>query len=205
MRRTLMIAILATVGMVFSVNAQAQGKASKDAKKEAKSLIKQGYKAAPGKLPLERQLDNAYAKQYATDDNGDQLWYTASQTAIGGNYAAAVLQASNLAKADLAGQIQTNITQLVETQVANSDMGQQEAASLVEVVSASKSLISETLGRITPLVEISRTLPNKNVEAIVTLGYSVETANRAAQKAIRDNLSKKSENLAKQLDELLPY
>lgn len=32
-------------------------KASKDARKEAKALTKEDWKAAPGALPLERQLD----------------------------------------------------------------------------------------------------------------------------------------------------
>jgi hypothetical protein len=37
---------------------------------------------------------------------------------------------------------------------------------------------------------------------MVTLGYSMDAANKVAIKAIRDELEKKSENLAKELDKL---
>ena len=35
-------------------------KASKSAKKEAKKLVKEGWLAAPGALPIEKQLDRSY-------------------------------------------------------------------------------------------------------------------------------------------------
>ena len=103
---------------------------------------------------------------------------------------------------DLAGQIQTKVSQLIEAKVANDDMGQEEAASLSSVVASSKSVISATLGRTIPLVEVYKTLPNKNVEVMVTIGYSMQSANQAAVQAIRKELAAKSEELAKQLDKL---
>ena len=120
----------------------------------------------------------------------------------GGNQSSAALQATNAAKIDLAGQIQTKVSQLIEAKVANDDMGQEEAASLSSVVAASKSVISATLGRTIPLVEVYRTLENKNVEVMVTLGYSMQAANQAAISAIRKELAGKSEELAKELDKL---
>ena len=39
-------------------------KASKAARKEAKRLSKEGWKTAPGALPLEKQLDKSYMMQY---------------------------------------------------------------------------------------------------------------------------------------------
>ena len=77
-----------------------------------------------------------------------------------------------------------------------------EAASLSSVVASSKSVISATLGRTIPLVEVYKTLPNKNVEVMVTIGYSMQSANQAAIQAIRKELAAKSEELAKQLDKL---
>ena len=112
------------------------------------------------------------------------------------------MQATNAAKIDIAGQIQTKVTQLIEDKTANDDMGQEEAASLKSTVATSKSVITGTLGRTVPLVEIFKTLPNKNVEVRVTIGCSVQMANEAAVKAIRKELAKKSEELAKELDKL---
>lgn len=179
-----------------------QKKAIKAARKEAKKLAKEGFKTPVGKLPLDKQIETAWEKQAELDMDGNPYWYIASSRAIGGNQSAAALQATNAAKIDLAGQIQTKVSQLIEAKVANDDMGQEEAASLSSVVAASKSVISATLGRTIPLVEVYRTLENKNVEVMVTLGYSMQAANQAAISAIRKELAGKSEELAKELDKL---
>ena len=179
-----------------------QKKAIKAARKEAKKLAKEGFKTPVGKLPLDKQLETAWEKQAELDMDGNPYWYIASSRAIGGNQSSAALQATNAAKIDLAGQIQTKVSQLIEAKVANDDMGQEEAASLSSVVAASKSVISATLGRTIPLVEVYRTLENKNVEVMVTLGYSMQAANQAAISAIRKELAGKSEELAKELDKL---
>lgn len=39
-------------------------KASKDAKKQAKTYKKEGWEVAPGGLPIERQLDRCYLLEY---------------------------------------------------------------------------------------------------------------------------------------------
>ena len=144
----------------------------------------------------------AWERQAELDMDGNPYWYIASYRIIGGNQSAAALQATNTAKIDLAGQIQTKVSQLIEAKAANDDMGQEEAASLTSVVASSKSVISATLGRTIPLVEVYRTLPNKNVEVMVTIGYSMQAANQEAVKAIRKELASKSEELAKELDKL---
>ena len=44
-------------------------KASKDARKEAKRLKKEGWQAAPGALPMEKQLDKSYLMQQEYDED----------------------------------------------------------------------------------------------------------------------------------------
>lgn len=225
MKKSLLFVALAAFAMTISLNAIAQEKATgkdfkkiqknekvlnkdlekkalKEARKQAKQLEKEGFSTPVGKLPLAKQLETSWQKQAELDMDGNPYWYIASSRAIGGNQSAAALQATNAAKLELAGQIQTKVAQLIEAKVANDDMGQEDAASLSNMVAASKSIISGTLGRVIPLVEVFRTLPNKNVEVHVTLGYNQEAATKAAVKAIRQDLALKSEDLAKELDRL---
>lgn len=225
MKKNLFISALAAFAMMFVMNVCAQEKATgesfkelkkhekvldknlrkkavKEARQEAKKLEKEGFKTPVGKLPLGKQLEDAWEKQAEMDINGNPYWYIASSRMVGGNQSSAALQAVNAAKIDLAGQIQTKVSQLIEAKVANDDMGQEEAASLTSVVASSKSVISATLGRTVPLVEVYRALPNGNFEVMVTIGYSTQTANQEAVRAIRKELAAKSEALAKELDKL---
>ena len=166
-------------------------KAIKNARSEAKKLEKEGFKTPVGKLPLAKQIETSWEKQAELDMDGNPYWYVASSRIIGANQSAAAMQATNTAKIELAGQIQT------KAKIANDDMGQEEAAGLSSVVAASKSVIFSTLGRIIPLVEVYRTLPNHNVEVMVTIGYSIQEANKEAVNAIRKELAAKSEDLVK--------
>ena len=225
MKKSLFAGIIAAFAVALAIDANAQTKATgkeyqelkkqekvldkevkkkaiKEARKEAKALEKEGFKTPVGKQPLAKQIEDAWEKQAELTTDGLPYWYIASARAIGGNQSSAALQATNAAKMDLAGQIQTKVSQLIDAKVANDDMGQEEAASLSSVVASGKSIISSTLGRTLPLVEVYRTLENKNVEVQVTLGYSTQEANRVAIEAIRKELSDRGDDLAKALDKL---
>ena len=179
-----------------------QKKAIKEARKEAKKLEKEGFTTPAGKLPLAKQLENAWEKQAELTTDGEPFWYIASSRVVGANQSAAVVQATNAAKIDLAGQVETKVSQLIEATVANDEMGQTEAASLSTVVASSKSIITANLGRTVPLVEVYRILDNGNAEVQVTIGYSTAAANKQAINAIRDDLRAKGDKLADELDKL---
>jgi len=175
--------------------AELSQKASKAARKEAKRLAGEGWQAAPGALPLDRQLDRSYMMQQEFDDDMFPKYLMGEAMSIGENYDAAKMQAQELAKLSLAGQIQTEVTALIEQSVANSQLVAEEAASVAKMVAESKSLISQRIGRIIPVVEVYRVLQNKNKEM----------AKAAAKSAIRAELAKQGEELQKKLDEVLGW
>lgn len=180
-------------------------KASKAARKEAKNLNKQGWKAAPGALPIEKQLDKSYMMQYQYDDDGFPKYIMAEAMSTGGNYDAAKMQALELAKQNLAGQIQTEITALVENTVANEQMDQNEAASVTRSVMASKNLISQSIGRVIPVVETYRVVNGKNREVLLRIAYSQEMAKKAVKRAVKKDLEARGDSLHNKLDELLGW
>ena len=185
--------------------AELNEKASKAARKEAKALSKEGWKAAPGALPLEKQLDRSYMMQQEYDEDMFPKYIIGEAMSIGENYDAAKMQATELAKLNLAGQIQTEVTALIENNVANQQLSADEAASVTQSLMAAKSLISQSIGRTVPLVEVYREKANKNKEVSVYIGYNSKMAKAAAKKAIRDELEKKGEGLQKKLDELIGW
>lgn len=180
-------------------------KASKAARKEAKRLSKEGWKTAPGALPLEKQLDKSYGMQYQYDADGFPQYIMAEAMSTGGNYDAAKMQALELAKQNLAGQIQTEITSLIENTVANEQMDQSQAASITRSVMAAKNLISQSIGRVVTVVETYRVVNGNNREVLVRIAYSQDMAKAAAKKAVKKELEERGDSLHNKLDELLGW
>lgn len=185
--------------------AELNAKATKAARKEAKNLTKEGWTSAPGALPIERQLDRSYLMQMEVDENMYPKYIMAEAMSIGGNYDAAKMQAIELAKQNLAGQIQTEVTALIENTVANKQLDAEQAESITQSILAGKTLISQSIGRTITVVEVYRTLRNKNKEVLVRIAYNGDMAKKVAKKAIQEDLEKKGNDLHKKLDELLGW
>lgn len=185
--------------------AELNEKASKAARKEAKKLAKEGWDTTPGALPLEKQLDKSYMMQYEYDDAMFPKYIMGEGRSIGENYDAAKMQALELAKQNLAGQIQTEVTALIENTVANKQLSAEQAASVTQSVLSSKNLISQSIGRTIPVIELYRTLSNKNKEVLVRIAYNSQMAKEAAKNAIRKDLENKGDELHRQLDKLLGW
>lgn len=182
---------------------QLNEKATKQARKEAKNLKKQGWTVAPGALPVEKQLDRSYLMQYEFDNDGYQTYIMAEGMSVGGSYDAAKMQALELAKQNLAGQIQTEITALVENSVSNEQLTEGEVATVTRSVLASKNMISQSLGRVIPVVELYRPTEKNNKEVLVRLAYNTENAKRAAIKAIEQDLGERADSLHVRLNKIL--
>ena len=180
-------------------------KASKSARKEAKKLQKEGWTIAPGALPIDKQLDKSYLMQMEYDENMFPKYLMGEAMSIGENYDAAKMQALELAKQNLAGQIQTEVTALIENTVANKQLQPEEAASVVQSISAGKNLISQSIGRVLTVVEVYRSVSNKNKEVLIRIAYNAEMARAAAKQAVREDLEKKGQDLHNKLDQLLGW
>ena len=175
----------------------------KATRKEAKKLAKEGWLVKPGALPLVKQLEKSYLMQYEYDENLFPKYIMAEASSVGENYDAAKVAALELAKTNLAGQIQTEVAALVENTVANKQLSAEDAASITESVMANKNIISQTLGRVLPVVECYRINSKKNNEVLVRLAYSGEMAKAAVKQAVREQLADKGAQLQNKLDNLL--
>ncbi len=185
--------------------AELSARVDKTTKREAKRLKKEGWVVNPGALPLEKQLERSFLMEYEYDENLFPKFLMANAQSIGENYDAAKTAAMSLAITNLAGQIQTEVTALVENTVGNQQMAAEDAASIVETVMASKNLISQSIGRVITTVECYRVLDNKNREVMVRIAYNADMAKQAAKQAVREELKKKGENLHEQLDKALGF
>ncbi len=180
-------------------------KATKTARKDAKKLKKEGWITVPGALPLEKQLDKSYMMQMEYDEDMYPKYLMGEAMSIGENYDAAKIQALELAKQNLAGQIQTEVTALIENSVANEQLANEDATSVTQSIMGAKNLISQSIGRTIIVMECYRVKTNKNKEVLVRIAYNGAMAKAAAKRAIQDELKSKSEDLQKKLDQLLGW
>lgn len=180
-------------------------KAIKTARKDAKKLKKEGWITVPGALPLEKQLDKSYMMQMEYDEDMYPKYLMGEAMSIGENYDAAKMQALELAKQNLASQIQTEVTALIENSVANKQLANEDAASVTQSIMGAKNLISQSIGRTIIVMECYRVKTNKNKEVLVRIAYNGAMAKAAAKRAIQDELKSKSDDLQKRLDQLLGW
>jgi hypothetical protein len=177
----------------------------KTTRKEAKRLQKEGWTVAPGALPLEKQLERSYLMEFEYNADLFPKYIMANAQSIAENYDAAKVAATSLAITNLAGQIQTEVTALIENTVANKQLSAEDAASISETVMGSKNPISQSIGRTIVVVECYRILTNKNREVMVRLAYDGAAAKEITKKVIREELEKKGQNLHNQLDQVLGF
>ena len=182
-----------------------QKKAEKSIKKEVKQLKKDGWKVAPGNIAMDLQLKEAYSKALEKDDKGYEKFVSGEAMTVGETYDAALFQATNLAKLDLAAKIETEITELIDTKLGNKQLSQKQATSLAESVAASKNLVSQKLGRVLTPVKMYRDLDNGNVEVRTIVYYSHDMAMDIMKQSMREDLEQKADDLSKQLDRILGF
>ncbi len=179
-------------------------KAIKDARKEAKSLEKAKWYIQPGSLPLAKQVEKAWMMQYETDDMGYPKYFVGVGNALAGTQSAAKLQASTIAKQDLAGRISSSMASLVETNMSTTQLTADEAATIQETISASTEVIAQELARVITLTELYR--KNKsNYECNLRIAYSTELAQQAAQEVIKKELEQKTNVTREKLDKLMNF
>lgn len=209
MKKSITILMLVIAMLVATPNSFAQSKdqkkAEKSIKKEVKNYKSDGWQVAPGNLSMEIQLKESYSKALEKDENGYDKFIQGEAMSIAENYDAGLFQATNLAKLDLAGKIQTEVTELIDTKLANKQLSDKQAASLAESVAASKNLVAQKIGRVISPVKMYRELGKGRVEVRTVVYYNHEMAMEAVKASIREDLESKADDLAKQLDSILGF
>ena len=174
-------------------------KASKDAKKEAKRYQKEGWEVMPGGLPMEKQCDRLFMFLDDFDDDMNPLYIDGTGSSVAENMSAAQIQATELARMELASKIGSEVTGIVDNMVANKMLADDQAASITTTLTESKSIFSQKLGRVqTPLV-LQRVLKNKNKEVLVRMVAKKSAIDEIAKEAIRAELEKEGKELSEEL------
>jgi len=186
------------------LKAELKAKAPKEVRKEAKRLKKEGWQVLPGSLPLEKQLERSYVYELEEDQNGDQLYLQGRGQSRAESIDAARIQATELARLDIAGSIGSEATSLIENLVGNKQLPKDEAATITTLMMQSKTIFSQKIGRVRVGLESYRTLSNGNKEVSIRLFTKASEIKEIAKNAVREELEKRGLQLGEKLDNMTP-
>lgn len=191
----LMLTVVLFIAFTANVNAQSR-ELSKDEKKELENEVKEslknldGWLVKPGALSLQAQQRRSSQVQLFEDDK----WLVGSASSVGSVYDAARLQAMTLAKSEVAGQMETQISELIDAKVANKELGQGTAESVTEIAMKSKAItVDKKVKRPRILMECYKNLPNGNVEVLIRLAIDKNTINDLAEEIVDDAIKQAQE------------
>jgi len=178
-------------------------KAMKEARKQSKKMKKDGWDVAPGSLPMEKALERSWSMLLDYDEEGKKKFLDADGNAVAESKSAADLQALELAKLNLAGQIETQVAALIEASVANQQLTREEAASVTKVVAGSKNMIKNVINEVDPVYKVYREVGRKNVEVQLKIFYDRENAMNGAKKVLKTKLEEETNIIHEKLDNIL--
>ncbi len=204
--------IISVLSLSFSLTTfAADKKLEKAAKKEAKEYAKEGWKVNPGALSLCEQLLTSREVQRELDENGFPKWIISDGKSIGSAYNAAKMQASIVARSEIASLIQTELASIIEQKMGNDEKGRGEAESIMQTIQASKGRIVQKLGRTRIIMECYRELPNGNVEVLQRIALPFYSAKDAVKAAVEEEAKESGKDqeqisqMSKRLDELMGW
>jgi hypothetical protein len=208
MKRTFFM-IVALVG-IMTVSGFAQSKpakfkflkVSRDTKKEAKRLEKDGWKVFPGNPPIAQQLNSGYSKQAETDTDGFPKWIIANGSSVAQTQAAAEMQSIELAKNNLVGLIETNMRSVVESDVSNNQLDAKDAATITKTIQVSANKVSKKLGMVQPMFKVYRAI-KKNTEVQVMIGYNYELVRKQILEEMKAELQLETDDVRKRYEKFL--
>lgn len=178
-------------------------KAIRKARKEARQYKRDDWSVAAGALPMDMMFEKSWTYQLAESKPGRKKYIWADQTATGQTHAGAKMQAIELAKVDLASQIEAEIISLTEASVANQQLTRDEAQTIQKVVQGSKSIVTQTLTNVEPTVLIYKDIGDNNVQCKVMLFFDKEDTVEQAKKKIKKKLEEETEIIHDKLDKML--
>ncbi|MBQ9232111.1 MAG: caspase family protein [Prevotella sp.] len=176
-RKLLMTVMLINVSasMVLAQTAQnIEKEAEKAAKKEVKRLEKEGWKVAPGGIPMEMQLKKNYI--YSLQDDK----YVVGDAISGGSfYDAAKSTARPVAMMNMAEKAAVDFDLAIDAMLSNRQISKSAANSASEIVKKASSSVSQRLGRLITLLDIYRTNKDGLVEVRMVLACDREQFEQA--------------------------
>ena len=158
--------------------------ATKDAKKQAKALKKEGWKVAAGSAPMETQLAELLVKERG-GQSGLPQYIIGRQEALSGSQGAARTIAISRARNEIAGIINTKVAGILESTMVNVQTSSVDVATNMTDKSTTKQLIDQSLDNTKIILQIYREV-NNNTQYQIGMAFEDSMAKEILKKVMSD-------------------
>lgn len=196
MKKILVVLLAAIVG-ISAVNAQPTKKQLKAVKSEVAAWTAEGWKVAPGNSTMAEQIimQKEYAKK--VNNEGEPLYVFGESTAVGQTFKAAQLSVMRGVKMNALEQLDTEITAIIQNDLANKQQNLDKAVSVDKVLNRTKEVISNRLPLGIKVVTVYRELKTKNVEVRAMYAYNYDKVHDMLAAAASEALEKEIDEMVK--------
>ncbi|MBO5880792.1 MAG: hypothetical protein J6Q57_04020 [Paraprevotella sp.] len=182
-------------------------KPTKDAKKQAKQLKKQGWLVPAGEKSIEKQLTESQllGEELMVDEAGSPtkryILHTSNQ--VSGTYNAGYAAARNAATVELAANIKTQVAAAMQAKLDNNQTSAINAVTVDKFNERAKSIVDQSLTNMRTVVALYRVLPNNNYEVQVRLVYDKKELAANLKRKLQQELEVEGDELNSLVDEVL--
>jgi RNA 3'-terminal phosphate cyclase len=204
-----LVSIMALVLIMGTVDAQVIKTKDRHYKKavreRTRDLEKAGY-APKGSGSVKLYVQQAVNKEFETDESGETKNSVIYTSAVSPTFQGAVAACRAAARSGLAGNIETNVGELVKISLNTDQISAQSANGISQTITAGKQLIAQKISMDDTYIlfrEVKDEMDGKTlIEVEYSASFSRKLAMQQAQKYIREEMKDEAEELHKDLDKI---
>lgn len=182
-------------------------KPTKEAKKQAKQLKKEGWQVMAGERSLEQMITNSllYGEELMADETGapTKRFIIQSSMSTAATFNSGKAQAKATAVSDLAGLLQTQIAAAMQQKIDNAQTSAIDAMTVDQFNMRAKSIVEGTLTNLQPFMTIYRRLPNNNFEVQVRLAVDKKELQARLKRNMLKEMEKEGDELNSIVDDVI--
>lgn len=182
-------------------------KPSKDARKQEKKLIKDGWKVPAGGKTIAKQITEVQLlrEELMADEAGNPVKRYIVRTAqsVAGTFNAGVNTANANARAELAASLETKLVAAMETKIDNQQTSAITANTVDKFHERAKSIVEACLTNTNTVLTIYRVLNNNNFEVQTRIAFVKKELSARLKRNIQKELEQEGDELNEIVDSVL--
>ena len=182
-------------------------KPSKDARKQEKKLIKDGWKVPAGGKTIAKQITEVQLlrEELMADEAGNPVKRYIVRTAqsVAGTFNAGVNTANANARAELAASLETKLVAAMETKIDNQQTSAITANTVDKFHARAKSIVEACLTNTNTVLTIYRVLNNNNFEVQTRIAFDKKELSARLKRNIQKELEQEGDELNEIVDSVL--